>query len=372
MTTKPSLLIVDDEISNFDVIEALLEGEDYELSYAQNATRALRWLEKNPVDVILLDVMMPEIDGITLCSYLKKNPEYQYIPIIMVTALTGKEDLAKCLEAGADDFISKPLNWIELRSRLHSMLRIKQQYDYLQLLLKRREEMAEIIVHDLQNPVTSIVLSCEMLKATPLQEKQQNKVQQISVAGKRLEEQIQTLLTMAKLETGRLVLNPVYTNLKPLLEKLITEFGAIAAAKNIQIISELEIKDDCAAVDSHLLSRIVNNLLSNALKYSPRGKEIRIKLHETSEQILLKVYDQGKGVSDELKERIFQKYEIGKNYNNVNQTGLGLAFCQMAILAHKGAIYVEDNEPEGSIFTVEIPREANFESDSEVDANESV
>ncbi len=372
MTTKPSILIVDDEISNFDVIEALLEGEDYELSYAQNATRALRWLEKNPVDVILLDVMMPEIDGITLCSYLKENPSYQYIPIIMVTALTEKKDLARCLEAGADDFLSKPLNWIELRSRLHSMLRIKQQYDHLQLLLKRREEMAEIIVHDLQNPVTSITFSCEMLKATQLNSKQSQKVEQIHVAGKRLEEQIQTLLTMAKLETGRLALNPVSIELKPLLEKLVKEFSAIASAKNITLTSDLDIENDRAAVDSHLFSRIVNNLLSNALKYSPRGKEIQVKLRDTPEQIILKVIDQGKGVSDELKEKIFQKYETGTDYQNINQTGLGLAFCQMAVLAHQGAIYVEDNEPEGSIFTVEIPREANFESDSAVDANESV
>ena len=372
MNSKASLLIVDDEISNFDVIEALLEGEDYELSYAQNATRALRWLENNSVDVILLDVMMPEIDGITLCSYLKENPDYQYIPIIMVTALTGKEDLAKCLEAGADDFISKPLNWIELRSRLHSMLRIKQQYDELQLLLKRREEMAEIIVHDLQNPVTSIVLSCEMLKAMELGEKQKKKIQQISVAGRRLEEQIQTLLTMAKLETGRLVLNPVSIHLKPFLEKLIQEFSAIASAKEISITSNLKIEDDCATVDTHLFSRIVNNLLSNALKYSPRGKEIQITLNETPDQLILKVSDQGKGISDEFKERIFQKYEVGKQYNDINQTGLGLAFCQMAVLAHQGAIYVEDNQPEGSTFIVEIPREVNFEPDSEADANESV
>lgn len=363
MATKRSILIVDDEISNFDVIEALLEGEDYELSYAQNATRALRWLEKNSVDVILLDVMMPEINGITLCSYLKQNPEYQYIPIIMVTALTEKKDLARCLEAGADDFISKPLNWIELRSRLHSMLRIKQQYDHLQLLLKRREEMAEIIVHDLQNPVTSVVLSCEILKSTPLDHRQTQKIEQISVAGKRLEEQIQTLLTMAKLETGRLVLNPVSMNLKPLLENLVKEFSAIASAKNITIKSDLNLENDCAAVDSHLFSRIVNNLLSNALKYSPRRKEIGIKLSGTPEQIILKITDQGKGVSDELKERIFQKYETGSDYQNVNQTGLGLAFCQMAVLAHKGTIYVEDNQPQGSVFTVEIPREANFESD---------
>ncbi|MFB6276193.1 MAG: response regulator [Halothece sp.] len=362
MKDHATLLIVDDQPSNFDVIEALLEGENYELYYAGNATHALRTLEKNPVDVILLDVMMPEVDGITLCSHLKNHSDYKYIPIIMVTALQEKKDLARCLEAGADDFISKPLNSIELQSRIHSMLRIKQQYDHLQLLLQRREEMAEIIVHDLQNPVTSIIFSCDTLKLTDLNNQQSKKVEQIRVAGKRLEEQIQTLLTMAKLETGRLVLNPVSLQLKPLLEKLIQEFSAIATAKNITIIPNLEVENDWVAVDSHLFSRIVNNLLSNALKYSPRGKEIEVQLAETPEKMILKVIDQGKGISDSFKETVFKKYETGTNYTNVNQTGLGLAFCQMAILAHQGSIYVEDNQPQGSIFIVEIPREANVES----------
>ena len=363
MNKRPSLLVVDDEPSNFDVIEALLEDENYQLYYAANATGALKLLEKNSVDVILLDVMMPEIDGITFCSHLKENPNYQYIPIIMVTALTGKEDLGRCLEAGADDFISKPLSWIELRSRLHSMLRIKKQYDDLQLLLKRREEMAEIIVHDLQNPVTSIIFSCEMLKATALDSKQRNKIEQVNVAGKRLEEQIQTLLTMAKLETGRLVLEPVCLGLKPLIEKLIQEFSMISIAKEIKIVSDLEVEDDSACVDDHLLARVVNNLLSNALKYSPRGKTIKVELQEKSEKVLLKVIDEGKGVSDRLKEKIFQKYETGVKHTDVNQTGLGLAFCQMAIWAHGGNIYVEDNQPQGSVFIVEIPRQANVESD---------
>jgi signal transduction histidine kinase len=167
---------------------------------------------------------------------------------------------------------------------------------------------------------------------------------------------------MAKLETGRLVLNPVSLQLKPLLEKLIQEFSAIATAKDITIIPNLEVENDWVAVDSHLFSRIVNNLLSNALKYSPRGKEIEVQLAETPEKMILKVIDQGKGISDSFKETVFKKYETGTNYTNVNQTGLGLAFCQMAILAHQGSIYVEDNQPQGSIFIVEIPREANVES----------
>jgi len=372
MNEPASILIVDDEPTNFDVIEALLESEGYHLFYASNASATLRALENYAIDVILLDVMMPEIDGITLCSQIKAYPEYQYIPIIIVTALTSKTDLARGLEAGADDFISKPLNGMELRSRVHSMLRIKQQYDDLQLLLKRREEMAEIIVHDLQNPVSSIVLSSEMLKSTDLDQRQQKKVEQIRVAGKRLEEQIQTLLTMAKLETGRLALNPDGIHVKPLLDQLIQEFSAIAASKEMTIIPNFQFDDDFAVVDSHLLSRIVNNLLSNALKYSPRRSTIEVELNDTPNQIILKVIDEGKGINDELKQKIFNKYETGTIYGDIKQTGLGLSFCQMAVTAHYGQIYVEDNHPQGAIFIVEIPREAVFESHFEGDANEQV
>ncbi|TYQ28342.1 diguanylate cyclase [Pseudanabaena sp. UWO311] len=133
-----SILIVDDEPRNFDVIESFLSEYDYELNYASSGQEALESLEILEIDLILLDVMMPEMDGIEVCEHIKAIPKYRPIPIIMVTALTAKEDLAQCLNAGADDFISKPLNALELRARVQSMLRIKQQYDALQISLDRQ------------------------------------------------------------------------------------------------------------------------------------------------------------------------------------------------------------------------------------------
>jgi diguanylate cyclase (GGDEF)-like protein len=133
-----SILIVDDEPRNFDVIESLLNEYDYELNYASSGQEALESLEILEIDLILLDVMMPDMDGIEVCERIKAIPKYRPIPIIMVTALTTKEDLAQCLNAGADDFISKPLNALELRARVQSMLRIKQQYDALQISLDRQ------------------------------------------------------------------------------------------------------------------------------------------------------------------------------------------------------------------------------------------
>jgi diguanylate cyclase (GGDEF)-like protein len=130
-----SILIVDDEPRNFDVIEALLNEYDYELNYASSGQEALESLEILEIDLILLDVMMPDMDGIEVCERIKAITKYRPIPIIMVTALTAKEDLAQCLNAGANDFISKPVNALELRARVQSMLRMKQQYDDLQIYL---------------------------------------------------------------------------------------------------------------------------------------------------------------------------------------------------------------------------------------------
>ncbi|HEY9645019.1 MAG TPA: EAL domain-containing protein [Chroococcidiopsis sp.] len=134
----PSILIVDDEPDNFDVIETFLRDRDYNLQYVASGHEAIAFLDTFKPHLILLDVMMPGIDGIQVCRQIKAMPQWKSTPIIMVTALTAKADLARCLEAGADDFVGKPVNAIELRARVQSMLRIRRQYDELQASLERQ------------------------------------------------------------------------------------------------------------------------------------------------------------------------------------------------------------------------------------------
>jgi CheY-like chemotaxis protein len=129
---KPSILVVDDEPKNFEVIETLLRNQDYRLHYVTNGKEAIASLDLFQPELILLDVMMPVMDGIEVCKEIKAMPQWNAVPIIMVTALTTKTDLAQALFAGADDFISKPINRLELTARVYSMLRIKKQYDRIQ------------------------------------------------------------------------------------------------------------------------------------------------------------------------------------------------------------------------------------------------
>ena len=149
-----SILVVDDEPDNFDVIEALLPSESYELHYANCGEDAISCLEKFNPDVILLDVMMPGIDGFEVCRRIKLLSQWQAVPIVMVTALAGKEDLARCLAAGADDFVSKPVNGLELRARVNSMLRIKKQHDRIQSFSKLQRNN----IHSLANNLNEIRL----------------------------------------------------------------------------------------------------------------------------------------------------------------------------------------------------------------------
>jgi two-component system, sensor histidine kinase and response regulator len=149
-----SILIVDDEPDNFDVIEALLPSESYQLHYASCGEDAIAALDKFDPDLILLDVMMPGIDGMEVCRRIKLMSKWHNVPIIMVTALFGKEDLARCLAAGATDFINKPVNGLELRARVNSMLRIKKQYDRIQSLSKLQRNN----IHSLANNLNEIRL----------------------------------------------------------------------------------------------------------------------------------------------------------------------------------------------------------------------
>ncbi|OUC12039.1 MAG: hybrid sensor histidine kinase/response regulator [Alkalinema sp. CACIAM 70d] len=360
--TSPYLLVIDDEPDNFDVVEILLFKEGYHLEYVNSGPAALAFLENHIPDVILLDVMMPEMDGLEVCRRLKASPQWQHIPVIMVTALNSKQDLASCLEAGADDFVGKPVNGIELRARVRSMLRIKQQYDELQHLLalkedslQLREDMSNMVVHDLRNPLSTIVLACDILEMAGVQDKQAKKVEQIRGATRQLECLVDSLLLMAKLESGRLVLNPSNLDLESLCHQVASEFEEIATQKGVKVIINHPPHKQTVCLDPLLIQRVLDNLVSNAIKFSPYDSQVTIEVSYPEDfQMKIHVKDTGRGVSEELKERLFQKYEVGEGFQGVKQTGLGLAFCKMAIEAHGGQISLEANEPKGSIFTVAI------------------
>ncbi|MCS6812480.1 MAG: response regulator, partial [Cyanobacteria bacterium] len=350
---NPSILVVDDEPDNFDVIETLLSVDAalpgrapaWDLHYAASGQEAIEAMDTFNPDLILLDVMMPDMNGLEVCQRLKAMPKWQAVPIIMVTALNTKFDLAQCLHAGADDFIGKPVNALELRARVQAMLRIKQQYDALQTLLKLREDMVHMIVHDLRNPLSNILLGVEILRTIDYpKEKQQQKLGQIHSAAQRLQLLIDDLLKIALIESGELRLNRTEISLRELLQSVVAGFEAIASQKDQTLVTKLPISDRPINVDVVAIHRALDNLLSNAIKFSPRHSQIVVvgKFLDSGAAVI-QVIDAGPGVPETLQQKIFEKYEIGTIMPDVTQIGLGLAFCKMVIEAHGGTICVENN-----------------------------
>lgn len=359
MSQSASILIVDDEPSCFTVVKSLLTPQGYHLSYVESGQAALTQLETHLPDVILLDVMMPGIDGIETCQRLKRHSVWQHIPVIMVTALTAKTDLARCIESGADDFITKPINGTELRARVRSMLRIKHQYDALQATLALREDLSQMIVHDLRNPLASILLSTEMLQQLDYSSAlQQRKVEQIALAGQQMQSLIDSLLLLAKLESGKMILQREDADLSTLCSSAVALIKPLAAQKKLELIEDLVEPGNRVHVDVNVFRRVLDNLLSNSIKFAPPGSQIILKtLLPAPAQVQIQVADFGPGIAAELRTQVFEKFEIGAFTKEAAQIGLGLAFCKLAVEAHNGRIAIAENHPRGSIFTISLEQQ---------------
>jgi two-component system, sensor histidine kinase and response regulator len=207
MSDRPSILVIDDEPNNFDVIQTLLGNEGYTFHYASSGQRALDRLDRLQPDTILLDVMMPDLDGIEVCRRIRASIEWQSIPIILVTALTDKAELQRCLSTGADGYITKPVNRVELLSRVAAIVRLKRECDRLQIAKEKLELVAQdrsdrlaTFARKIQPPLTELTSLTNILATTQLTPEQDRYVSKIQFNSELLLVQIDELFTASNIE----------------------------------------------------------------------------------------------------------------------------------------------------------------------------
>jgi two-component system sensor histidine kinase/response regulator len=362
------LLIVDDEPKSLYMMEMLLFPEQHEIFFADCGNAALQKVTETDPDLLLLDVMMPDMTGYEVTKRLKADPDRRHIPIILVTALDRQEDLLRGLDAGCDDFLTKPVQGPELRARVRTALRIKKQFDELQELLQIREQMADMIVHDMKSPVTALLLYADILdRIDALPEKHADLLGKMEYQVHRLNAYLGDLLMLVKMGSGSLQIAPAMISLNNLCRQIFQHHRDVVESQGNQLRLILPDEEIILSLDEKLVERALDNLISNALRFSPDNGTITIKLSPScklvepvvAEGVHIQIADEGAGIPIQDRERIFEKnVMLDADNSPFPNLGLGLTLCKMVVDAHKGRIFVTSNEPTGSIFNIVFPFQA--------------
>ena len=354
---KPAkVVIVDDSDIARETLVDLLAVDKHEFRHVQNGIALFALLDDYEPDVILLDVMMPGLDGYEVCRQLKLNPDWQHIPVILVTALDSRDALIQGLDAGADEFLSKPVNGAVLRARVRSMLRIKHQYDELERLLALHENLAAMMVHDMRSPLSTIILYLElMVRRNRIPADELAKTKRLVGEARRLDYFINDMLLLGKMENDRIFPAKQPCDLVDLLQQRIPDYKALALPRDITFAIEFPDVPVPLQADPNLLGRAIDNLINNSLKSSPSPGtiEIRITTEGIDGKAQLTIADAGQRIPEEYREDAFDKFSIaGLKQRGITRVGLPLAFAKMVIAAHDGSIELRNNEPAGVTFDI--------------------
>jgi two-component system, sensor histidine kinase and response regulator len=372
MTTPPpsKVLVVDDNADNRALAEATLSEEGYEVVLAAGGTEGLALFERERPDCVLLDVRMPDLDGFEVCTRIRVLPEGAHTPIVFLTALRDVDTFDRALRAGGDDFLTKPVRPTELIVRVQAALKLKRmsaelrehydlvrsQRDDLMRLTLQKERLSAFVIHDLKNPVASMDLHAQVLLADrELPQRTRDAALQIRSDARGLMRLILNLLDISRSEEGKLELKPTSVDLVALSREIVDAAEVKARAAGVTL--DVAISAPVVTGDADLLRRVLENLLDNALRHTPRGGTVRLTSESSEERVLIRVADTGPGILPEMRERIFDPFvQLDEDHGATTRAGrgLGLTFCRLAVEAHGGRISAEDAQP-GSVFTVSLP-----------------
>ncbi len=358
---KSRILVVDDISKNLQVVGTILRNEGYHVMPATSGLQALERVSAQPPDLILLDLMMPEMDGLEVCSRLKAEPLTRQIPVIFLTASNEMEHLMKGFEAGAVDYITKPFNAPELLARVRTHLELKHARERLREMNEEKNEFMGIAAHDLRNPLSAIQGYAEMIieDAQSLAHRDlEGNGQRIREAAKRMTEMVQNFLDANRIERGELKLNMAISDLSPLLQSVLETQSPHATAKGQIIQIELPPTPTLALADVSITLQVFENLVSNAVKYSPPGKKIFVRLKAEAGVVRFEVEDQGPGLSKKDQKKLFGKFArlSAKPTGGEHSTGLGLSIVKRLVEAMNGKVWCESELGMGAKFIVTIPQ----------------
>ncbi len=365
-TGGPKILIVDDTPANIDVLDLFLEKEGYKISIAQSGESALDLADRISPDLILLDVMMPGIDGFETCRRLKSNDKTSDIPIIFITARNESADIIKGFSMGGVDYITKPFSQEEVCARVHLHLKLKTLMAALETKNQKLADLNDLknkflgmASHDLRNPISTIQGFSKILLdhgETLAEDAKKEFLQSIHKVSNDMLTLLDDLLNISTIESGKLELQVKRGSFGQLVKERVRMYQVMAERKNLATHLDIEEMAEFS-FDPNRISQVIDNLLSNAIKFSPPGKEIYIWLGQRNGQAKFSVRDQGPGISPEDQDKLFKHFQKLKARPTADEPshGLGLAIAKKMVEAHKGKITVESQPGSGATFSFFIP-----------------
>jgi signal transduction histidine kinase len=374
---RDTILIVDDLVANTEVLLAAL-ADTYDVSVIQDGPTALAALATVKPDLILLDIVMPGLDGYEVCTRLQANPDTRDIPVIFLTAMAEDNDEEKGLNLGAVDYITKPFNPALVKARVrnhlalrHARIEVVRQRDQVEVALQKlrkleqqRDDLVHMIVHDLRSPLTGLTCYLDLLYQDLLSPEKANAtdLNDLCAAQKTTRElcdMVSALLDVSRLETGQMPLYCAASDVGQLTHLALERLGALTHGRRVSVhLPDAPVWAQC---DPTITGRILQNLLGNALKFTPPDGCIQITIVSEESGVCLSITDTGPGIPAEYHEKVFQKFgqvAARKDWQR-SSTGLGLTFCKLAVEAQGGRIQLESEPGRGTTFHLRLPLAAS-------------
>ncbi len=371
MDLNPSeykILIVDDVVSNVLLLKVILANEKFEIVTASNGVQALEQVDKEKPDLILLDVMMPDMNGFAVAERLRGNPKTSEIPIIFLTALNSTADIVKGFQSGANDFISKPFNKEELTVRVYHQISlveakrtIQKKTQELRQTIVGRDKLYSVIAHDLRSPMGTIKMVLNMLILNlPTEKIGEDMYELLNMANQTTEDVftlLDNLLKWTKSQIGKLNVVRQNTDLVELVEGVIDIFNSMAATKRISIIVNKPQNPMMVYADIDMLKTVVRNLMSNAIKFSNGNSVVQVTMNSEDGMAVVAIKDNGCGISEEGQKLLLHTDTHYSTYgtNNEEGSGLGLLLCKDFVQKNEGRLWFTSREGEGSTFYFSVP-----------------
>lgn len=356
---KDKVLVVDDSPDNLFLIETILEEEGHDICLASDGLTALEIVKQAPPQLILLDVMMPQMDGFEVTRRIREDTNLPFIPILLITAY-DHPSLVKGLDIGADDFIRKPVDIDELLARVRSLLRLKHSIDEREQMVRVRQDFVSRLTHDLRTPLVAADRMLTLFQQGVLGELSPQMSEAIAImvrSNRNLLEMVNLMLEVYRYEADRKTLTFATVDLQTLVAEVIQELSPLAQEKGLSLTFDCQ---DNATVEGDRLElhRLLTNLIGNAIKFTDKGSvTVQFSISQTTDPktswVVLTVQDTGNGISPEDQKYLFDRFRQGSHRRS--GSGLGLHLSRQIVETHHGEIEVQSLLGKGSIFIVRLP-----------------